>query len=101
MRKLACASQSEIFIKFRQPSRMFGVSGFEKLSGFFYADDGGAGEDFWRMAGCGETRGDFGSDAVDEEAPPYRRAGGYGGFAAANSCHATAGRCARVECQIR
>ena len=100
MRKLAYASQSEIFIKFRQPSRVFVVRGFEKLSGFYCADDGGAGQDFWRMAGFCETRGDFGFDAVDEEAPPYGRAGGDVGFEAVNFYHRIADRCAGVEGQI-
>ncbi|MFM1945199.1 MAG: hypothetical protein RI897_4181 [Verrucomicrobiota bacterium] len=76
---------------------MFVVGGFEEFGSALGADDGCAAEDFWGLAGGGESAGDFCLDGIDEEASADRGSGGDWGIEVGDVDHGISRGCAGIE----
>jgi hypothetical protein len=79
------------------PPRVLIIRGFKQLGGFLSSDNGSGGEHLRRLAGFGETIGDFGFDGVHEKAATDGAAGCHGCFEAFDLDHGITNGGAGVE----
>lgn len=71
MRSRPTKLKAQFFIEPGEPPRVFVVGRFKKFGRPFLSNHRAGGQHFWRLAGLGQSRRDFGFDTIDEQATTY------------------------------